>query len=174
MSDLSRPLINLTHIEHIGMVVRDIEKSMERLWRLCGLGPWNVFVRESASEVIYRGKPVTCGFIEASTKMGGMSIELFQPTHGESTWAEVLAKHGENIHHLGYTPVDSFDALNDTIRELEKQGFPCIMSMRGPNGALAYIDTTSLLNTLIEVRWRDTSRKLAPPSRVFSPSTSSK
>jgi methylmalonyl-CoA/ethylmalonyl-CoA epimerase len=167
MNGLSRHFINVNHIDQLGMVVRDIDKSMEQLWQLCGLGPWNVNMHNPALEVIYRGRPTKCGFLTAITQMGSMSIELIQPTQGESTYSEFLEKHGEGIHHIGWHVVDSLEALNDTRREFEKHGFLCVMSGQGSSGAFAYFDTTSVLNTMLEVIWRDPSKKRKPPYRVF-------
>lgn len=43
------------------MVVWDIDKSMERLWQLCGLGPWNVYMHNPSLDLTYRGKLTTRG-----------------------------------------------------------------------------------------------------------------
>ncbi len=177
MVNLNQPIINMTELEQVCIVVRDLDKSMESLWNIFGVGPWDVYIRdfnstrdnESLTDMTYYGKPARFSYKMASThnKLGGISIELIQPLEGDNIYSDFLRENGEDIHHLGWYVVDSMEAFAETTRKLEKEGFPCIMSGRVYDAAFAYFDTTKVLNTILEVIWRDRSRKRPAPSRVF-------
>ena len=177
MKELNRPIIKLTQLEQVCLVVRDLDKSMEYLWNTFGIGPWNVYARdfnstrdgESIRDMTYYGKPARFSYKTASTKNkpGSIVIELIQPVEGDNIYSDFLKEHGEGIHHLGWHFVDSLEAFADTTRKLEKEGFPCIMSARVYHAAIAYFDTTKVLNTILEVVWRDPSVARPAPNRVF-------
>ncbi len=170
-------MIKITELEQVCIVVHDLDKSMESLWNTFGIGPWDVYIRdpdstldnESLSDMTYYGKPTRFSYKMASThnKMGGILIELIQPGEGDNIYSDFLEENGEGIHHLGWYVADNPEEFGKTTRKLEKEGFPCIMSGRVYNAAFAYFDTTKVLNTILEVVWRDPSRKRPVPSRVF-------
>jgi methylmalonyl-CoA/ethylmalonyl-CoA epimerase len=171
MANSSQPVISITKLEQVCIVVHDIDRSMESLWGTFGIGPWNVFVIDSSvlNEMTYRGKPARFSFKMARTqhKVGGFEIELIEPLEGDSIYRDFLRDHGEGIHHVGWHLADSPGSLTETVRSLEKAGFPCLMSGRSADAAFAYIDTTKALNTTLELFWLDPSATPLRPIRVF-------
>ena len=171
MANLSQPVINVTNLEQVCMVVRDVNKSIESLWNTFGIGPWNVFIINSSvlNEMTYHGKPAKFSFKMARTKnkVGGFEIELMEPLEGDSTYRDFLTKHGEGIHHLGWQRLDSPEAVAETMKSLEKAGFPYLMSGRSPDSSFAYIDTTKVLKTILELFWLNPSATPLRPVRVF-------
>ena len=177
MANSSQPIINITELGQMCIVVRDLDKSMEYMWNTFGIGPWDIRIRdfnstrdgESIRDMTYYGKPARFSYKTASTrdKLGGIVIELIQPVEGDNRYSDFLREHGEGIHHLGWYVVDSPEAFAKTAQMLEKEGFPCIMSGQVYNTAFAYFDTTKVLNTILEVVWRDPSRRRPAPNRVF-------
>lgn len=171
MANSSQPVINITKLEQVCIIVRDVDKSMESMWSTFGIGPWNVFIIDSGvlDEMTYHGKPAQFSFKIARTqnKVGGFEIELIEPLEGDSIYRDFLRDHGEGVHHVGWQRADSPESLIETARSLEKAGFPCMMSGRSYNAAFAYIDTTRVLNTILELFWLDTSAPPLRPIRVF-------
>src|SRR4030042_2671075 len=91
-----------TRLIHIGIVVRNMNKTIERLTAL-GIGPFKPRILPPDAREEYRGKP----FIPSQrvaiqiTQIGDMELELIQPIDGESPHQEFLAQKGEGIQHLG-------------------------------------------------------------------------
>jgi methylmalonyl-CoA/ethylmalonyl-CoA epimerase len=151
-----KPVFN-AKFEQVCMVVKNVDSSIENMWNKFGIGPWNISIvkADTITNVTYLGKPGSFGFKVALTQVRGFELELIEPTEGKSAYLDFLKEHGEGVHHLGCPPLDSLETLNKTVKELEKAGFPCIMSGRCQPGNFAYIDTTKVLNTNMEIYWPD-------------------
>ena len=176
MKNLNIPVIKVSELWQVCIVVHDVDKTMKSLWDTFGIGPWEVYIRDPESKNInevtthmtYYGKPARFGYVMARTYgTEGIKLELIQPVEGDSIYADFLRDHGEGIQHLGWYVVDTLEAFLQTTRKLETGGFPCIMSGRHPGSAFAYFDTTKVLNTVLEVVWRDPKIKRPPPNRIF-------
>jgi hypothetical protein len=52
--------IKMGDLTQVGMVVKDIQESVERYWKLLGIGPWNIytFAPPNLREATVRGKRV--------------------------------------------------------------------------------------------------------------------
>jgi methylmalonyl-CoA/ethylmalonyl-CoA epimerase len=87
-----------TRLVHIGMVVRDMDKTIERL-NVLGIGPFKPRILPPDAKETYRGKP----FIPSqrvtiqTTQIDNMELELIQPIDGESPHQEFLDEKGEGI-----------------------------------------------------------------------------
>ena len=177
MTHSNQPVIKITYLDQVCMVVNDLEKSMASLWETFGIGPWDVYVRdpesasdgESIRDMTYYGKPARFGYKMASThdKLGGMYIELIQPVSGDNIYRDFLRENGEGIQHLGWHVVETEAAFFDTWKRLEKDGFPCMLSGRLYHTRFAYFDTTRVLNTVLEVVWREPEKTRPAPAGVF-------
>ncbi len=173
----SQPVSKITSLTQVCMVVNDIDKSMESLWKTFGIGPWNVSLRdfnskidgETISNMTYRGKPAQFGYKMAGTqnKLGDIYIELIQPTAGDNIYRDFLRENGEGIQHLGWQVVDTQKEFAETWKKLEAAGFPCIQSGHLYSTDFAYFDTTKALNTILEVVWRDPTKKRPAPKYVY-------
>jgi hypothetical protein len=153
------PVIKVTQLEHVCMVVRNLEKSIESLQNSFGIGPWNdVRVRDASymRNMTYKGKPAEFSFKCAMTngKIGGFEVELIQPISDNTIYSDFLKERGEGIHHVGYYICGSMQELAETKQKLENAGFPCIMSAEGPRGAFAYFDTNDILHTVLEAFYK--------------------
>jgi len=168
MTNVINPVINVTELEQVGFAVHNVDKSMEQMWNTFGIGPWNILVMDpyNTDTMTYYGKPARFSVKIACTqkKLGGMEIELLEPIAGDNIYADFLKDHGEGLHHLGWHKVDSLQSFQKTFRELEKAGFPCMMSGASANFAFGYFDTTKVLNTLLEVLW---VQGPPPPYSIF-------
>jgi methylmalonyl-CoA/ethylmalonyl-CoA epimerase len=152
------------NFEQVCIVVNSVDKSIEKMWNTLGIGPWNISNVDASSitNVKYLGKPGRFGFKVGLTQVGGIELELIEPTEGESAYVDFLKKNGEGPHHVCCPRIDTYDNFLKTIQELEKDGFPCIMSGRCPPGNFAYFDTTKVLNMCMEIYWRDPQGYMPP------------
>jgi methylmalonyl-CoA/ethylmalonyl-CoA epimerase len=157
-------------LDQLGFVVRDADKSMKLMWETFGIGPWTVVPMASnmITEAKYRGKPghfaMKIAFIQ--NKLGQVEIELIEPLEGDNIYSDFLREHGDGLHHLGSYKPDTLKAFHEDVETLETAGFPCLMSGLFPDGAFAYMDTTRVLNTILELYWHDDTKSF-PPTYVF-------
>ncbi|WP_299054133.1 methylmalonyl-CoA epimerase [uncultured Polaribacter sp.] len=94
-------------IEHIGIAVKDLERSNQLFAALFGAPHYKI--EEVASE----------GVKTSFFKTGPNKIELLQATRSSSTIAKFIEKKGEGIHHIAFAVKD----LKAEILRLKEQGF---------------------------------------------------
>jgi methylmalonyl-CoA/ethylmalonyl-CoA epimerase len=122
----------------IGVVVKDMDKAIERL-TLLGIGPFYSKMPPPNARGSFRGQPFITRERVAikAARMGNAELELVQPVAGESPHKEYLDDKGEGIQHLAFE-VDDLDKAVDT---LISRGSTLIMKGdRGDGGGIAYID----------------------------------
>lgn len=94
-------------IEHIGIAVKDLDKSNQLFEQLLGKPPYKI-------EEVSTEKVITSFF-----KTGPNKIELLAATSEESPIAKFIAKKGEGIHHIAF----AVDDIISEIDRLKKEGF---------------------------------------------------
>lgn len=82
--------MNITHIEHIGIAVKNMEESIKFYENILGLKCYSI-------EEVPDQKVKTAFFMVGQTK-----IELLESTDPEGPIGKFLEKKGEGIHHLAY------------------------------------------------------------------------
>jgi methylmalonyl-CoA/ethylmalonyl-CoA epimerase len=102
----------LEHIEHIAVVVQDLETALKVYRDALGLP----LLRVEDVPV----EAVKVAFLELPEEGG--HIELVQPTNGESGIARFLAKRGEGIHHICFR----VDDINAAMAHLIANGLQMI------------------------------------------------
>ncbi len=100
----------LTRIEHIGIVVRNVEEALKFYEEALGLECTHV------EEVAEQAVRIAC------LPVGQSEIELVQPTTEDSGVARFLEKRGEGVHHLCFE-VDDIEA---TLADLRDRGLRLI------------------------------------------------
>ena len=93
--------MNISHIEHIGIAVKNPEESIKYYEEVLGLKCY-------AIEEVKDQKVKTAFF-----KVGQTKIELLEATSEESTIAAFIEKRGEGIHHIAYCVDDVAKSLGD-------------------------------------------------------------
>jgi len=127
-----------TRLVHIGVVVRDMNKTIERLAAL-GIGPFKPRILPPDAQEKYRGKPFMPSQRVAIqiTQIGNMELELIQPIDGESPHQEFLDKKGEGIQHLGFI----VDNLEEAVKHLTAEGSSILLTSQFKGGGgVAYLD----------------------------------
>ena len=127
-----------TRLIHIGVVVRDMNKTIERLTAL-GIGPFKPRILPPDAQEKYRGKPFVPSKRVAIqiTQIGNMELELIQPIDGKSPHREFLDKKGEGIQHLGFF----VDNLEEDVKRLTAEGADILLTSQFKGGGgVAYLD----------------------------------
>ena len=139
-----------SRLDHIGIVVKDIDKAIKHLSGL-GIGPFEApFPHPPAQEKLVRGKPVDFELKLTSARIGDVRLELLQPVKGKSVQQEFLDSHGEGLHHLGFT-VKDLKSLDNEVARLSKKGVKALSSARLAQGAYAYMGTDEVGGVIIEL-----------------------
>jgi methylmalonyl-CoA/ethylmalonyl-CoA epimerase len=174
----NQPILNINRAQQVAFVVYDVDKTIERLWDVFGVGPWTIDIRDYTSardnemikDMRYHNKPGRFSYKLAETTLGpnGFILEYIQPLAGENIYSDFLREHGEGMHHIGWHVVNSEEEFARVTSILEGQGFPCLQSARVYASQMAYFDTTSMLNAILEVSYRDPAKK-RPASHSMYP-----
>lgn len=93
--------MNITHIEHIGIAVKNLEEAIPYYEKVLGLKCYNI-------EEVADQKVKTAFF-----KVGQTKIELLEPTSEDSTIAKFIANKGEGMHHIAFNVDNVTEALTD-------------------------------------------------------------
>jgi len=123
---------------HIGAVVRDVDKAVE-YYQSLGI------VDEATDRVTMEGKRAK--LIGRFIHIGSLLIELWQPVRGETVQQEFLNSRGEGVNHIAFH-VDDLDKEKDKLVE---KGIPVVFSVKDENGYMAYFDARKVGNILIEL-----------------------
>jgi methylmalonyl-CoA/ethylmalonyl-CoA epimerase len=109
-----------THIEHIGIAVKNLSESIPYYEKLLETPCYAI------EEVI--DQRVKTAFF----KIGDTKIELLESTDPEGPIGKFLEKRGEGIHHIAFAVADATEALSDA----EKSGIALIdkTSRKGAEG----------------------------------------
>ena len=94
-------------IEHLGIAVKDLNKSNELFKKLLGEQSYKTEAVDSES--------VTTSFF----KVGDQKIELLEASEPNSTIARFIERRGEGMHHLAF----HVENIDKEIERLEKEGF---------------------------------------------------
>ncbi len=129
--------MNLSHIEHIGIAVNNIEEAKKYYEDVLGLKCY-------AIEEVEDQKVKTAFFMIGQTK-----LELLEPTSPESPVAKFLEKKGQGIHHIAFAT----DDVNSSLLEAEEKGVKLIDKEKR-NGAeglsIGFLHPKSTMGVLTE------------------------
>lgn len=150
-------------VNQIGMVVRDLQETMEHYWNEFGMGPWKVYLFQSPLvwDMTIKEKPTQYKMILAMYQTENIVIELIQPLSGDTTYKEFLEQKGEGIHHLGFF----IDRLDQEVERFRNKGIATIQTGRYQGGGYAYLDTQERFGTIFELIER--SKPPLTPIRVW-------
>lgn len=124
-------------IEHIGIAVKDLEKSNKLFTSLFGEPHYKV--EEVASE----------GVKTSFFKAGLNKIELLEATNSNSPIAKFIEKKGEGIHHIAFAVKDIFAE----IERLQNEGFIVLNDPKkgADNKLVVFLHPKSTNGVLIEL-----------------------
>ena len=100
----------------IGAVVEDIDRSIQALSDIFGIGPFRVIMwpPEDRDDIQreYYGEPAGFTARMAFAELGAIELELIQPISGRSIWSDFLKEHGEGIHHIRFNVPDADEVMS--------------------------------------------------------------
>jgi len=136
-------------ITHIGLIVRDIEKTASEYGKrfgikVPGIGETSPFEKTGA---LYRGKPMQARARLCHIPMGHIQTELIQPIGGPSVWGDFLEKHGEGVQHLAIVVKDS----RAESAAMAAAGFPVVQEGDFGTGRYVYVDMNKSLGVCVEL-----------------------
>lgn len=124
-------------IDHIGIVVRDIQTALKVYETALGL-PLKEILHVPDQEVKVAFLPI-----------GESNLELVQPTAENTGVAKFLDKRGEGIHHISIEVAD----IESSLAQLKAQGVQLIdeVPRQGAHGRVAFIHPKGTHGVLIEL-----------------------
>ena len=129
--------MNISHIEHIGIAVKDLQTAIPYYEEVLGLKCYNI-------EEVTDQKVKTAFF-----KVGQTKIELLEPTSEESAVAKFMEKKGEGVHHIAFR----VDNVANALAECESKGVQLIdkTPRKGAEGLnIAFLHPKSTAGVLTE------------------------
>lgn len=136
--------LRLKEVDHICVIVNDIEKAVERVSQTFETPPIKVERYESTARL--KGKEIgkyklKLAMVEIAENM---TLEFLQITEGKSIEQDWLGRHGETIHHIAI----KVDAIEKEASKWEKKGIRVLQEDRGK---WIYLDTENILGMNIEL-----------------------
>ena len=133
----------------IGIVVRDLEATMQRYVDDFGIGPWEIFEFNAgnANDLREYGQPVERSWRLATTMVGDVQWELIEPLDDESVYARFLAEKGEGVHHIAVAS-PKFDEL---VAAQTDRGKDLVLGGTFSGFKVAYLATEPELGVIVEI-----------------------
>lgn len=130
--------MNLTHIEHLGIAVKNLDESIKFYEDIFGLKCY-------AIEEVADQKVKTAFF-----QIGQTKIELLESTDPDGPIGKFIEKRGEGIHHIAFAT----KGLEESIIQLKAKGIKLIdeKPRKGAEGlSIAFIHPKSTFGVLTEL-----------------------
>ncbi|MFI3265593.1 MAG: methylmalonyl-CoA epimerase [Rikenellaceae bacterium] len=130
--------MEISHIEHIGIAVKDLAVSIPYWEQLLGTKCYNI-------EEVKEQKVKTAFF-----KVGQTKIELLEPTEADSAVGKFIENKGEGVHHLAF----AVDGIENALGQAEESGIRLID--KAPRGgaeglSIAFLHPKSTFGVLTEL-----------------------
>ena len=144
-------------IVHLGVVVKNIEKSTKRLSEIFGVPSWTYIdlTPDMFENIVLHdqqlGNKAKTHLKIANGNIMGFQFELMQPVSGQGTHVEFLKKHGEGLHHISIDPLSPAEH-DKIVSGLQNVGIG--IEMQGTLGkatTFTYMDTQEELGLLFEI-----------------------
>lgn len=130
--------MNITHIEHIGIAVKNIEEAIKYYEGVLGFKCYAV-------EEVADQKVKTAFFMVGQTK-----IELLESTSSEGPIGKFIEKKGEGIHHIAF----AVNGLQDSLDKVKTKNILLIdeKARKGAEGLnIAFLHPKSTFGVLTEL-----------------------
>ena len=132
-------------VHHVGVVVKDMKKTVAHYESL-GLGHFEA-LKLSPAEGFLRGKSLVSTPIISMGEVGGIIMELLQPTEDESLIKEFYEARGEGIHHIAFLVED----IDRETEHLLRRGYKVLFNQKFGKGGCAFFDTGQVGGVWIEL-----------------------
>lgn len=130
--------MSISHIEHIGIAVKNLQDAIPFYEEILGLKCYNI-------EEVKDQKVKTAFFMVGQTK-----IELLESTDPEGPIGKFIEKKGEGIHHIAFAVTD----IEKQLKKMEEKGVTLIdkVPRKGAEGLdIAFLHPKSTIGVLTEL-----------------------
>lgn len=130
--------MGITHIEHIGIAVKNLDEAIPYYEKVLGLKCYNI-------EEVKDQKVKTAFFMVGQTK-----IELLESTDPEGPIGKYIEKKGEGIHHIAF----AVKGIEEQLSHMEQSGVTLIdkAPRKGAEGlSIAFLHPKSTFGVLTEL-----------------------
>ncbi|MFC1919903.1 VOC family protein [Chloroflexota bacterium] len=135
----------LGSLQHIGMVVKDVDKAME-YYSALGMGPFELYIVRDREAWVH-GKLTTCTLKIGFCPLGaGVTLALVECVDGQGIHDEILECYGGGINHIAFAVED----LEGETARMEKTGVAPAMIPVAEKPDNVYFDTREIGDTYIE------------------------
>ena len=139
-----------TQIMQIGIVVRDLDATIQQYVDEYGIGPWerhNELTSDNAKDLRIYGQPVALWRVAATARVGQVMWELIAPLDDESIFARFLAEKGGGVQHIAVaTP--NFD---EAVAAPAQGGHDLVLGGTFSGIRVAYLPTDRDLGVILEI-----------------------
>jgi methylmalonyl-CoA/ethylmalonyl-CoA epimerase len=141
--------IGTTTLTQVGIIVRDIEQSIDHYCRVLALPRPTVIITDeySQAQTLYRGQPTAARAKLAFFNLGQVSLELIEPIGEPSTWKEYLDAKGEGVHHLAFV----IQGTDQVVQFLHQQGIAVVQQGYYTGGMYTYLSSEPQLGVALEL-----------------------
>lgn len=139
----------LNNIDQIGIVVEDVDESMEKLFNTFGIGPWEIFHlnTENTTDGMYYGEPAEFEMYLSHSYVGDIMIELIEPLSGPTIHQDFLDEEGEGVHHIANFSWTESQTYN-IVEQFKKSDVDIMQSAHYGGAEFWYFDTLNQLDGL--------------------------
>jgi methylmalonyl-CoA/ethylmalonyl-CoA epimerase len=130
--------MKISHIEHIGIAVQNLEEAIAYYQDVLGLSCYAV-------EEVADQKVKTAFF-----KVGETKIELLESTDPEGPIGKFIEKKGQGVHHIAF----AVDGVTEALKDVEEKGIQLIdkVSRKGAEGLnIGFLHPKSTIGVLTEL-----------------------
>ena len=128
--------VSLTNLSHLGIAVKDAEKTVGFISSVWDIGTPEVSDYQAKPEELIVGEPFKVRLV--FIKFGTLTIELLQPLDDKSIWAKFIAAKGEGIHHIAF----GVSNYGEMVSKLQAQGHPLLVAASFQGERWCYFDTS--------------------------------
>jgi len=140
-------------LDHVGIVVNNLDESIPLYERILGVKP--VAVQDVPTQ------NVKAAFFEVGN---GVVVELIEPIVPDSGVARFLKKHGQGVHHICF----EVDEVDKELKSLAEKGIEPV-SRQGQNdvtGRIGFLHPRSTRGVLIELaQYKNLEKEISVGSR---------
>ena len=146
---MTENILGTDKVCQVGLVVKDIEKSLDAYCALLGIARPKVTITDgyAQAQTTYHGQPTPARAKLAFIDLGQVQLELIEPDGQPSTWQEGLDKNGDSVHHIAFV----VKGTDQVAGRLAQQGMPLAQQGKYTGGMYTYIDSAQKLGVILEL-----------------------
>ena len=140
-----------TQITQIGIVVRDLDATIQKYVDEYGIGPWerhDELTPANATDLRVYGQPVALWRVAAASAMVGQVMwELIAPLDDESIFARFLAEKGGGVQHIAVATPN----CDQAVAAPAQRGHDLVLGGTFSGIRVAYLPTDRDLGVILEI-----------------------